>query len=480
MTSPTADTPEVWLASLGKALPLHATRPTPGAKHELALYEKVAGLYKICLSPWQRYSLRVMSELNADGSYKYKNVLISVPRQSGKTLLCSIILTARSLKKPGFRAFYTAQTGALARERFFEMTDDVEKSVIGRKVVVRRAAGSSRIDFFNGSRFQPFVPNAQALHGFTGSLAIYDELFVWDEAQFNGLLSGSVPALQTKLDKQHLYVSTQGHAESTALNGMIEKGKLAIVDPDSDFCFLMWGLADGLDGMDSENWDFHPSLNVTITKDDIRTAQGTMSKAEFERAYMNRQTLTMESVFDMEQWDRAKHSLPRPQRSQVGIGYEIRADRGKAAIMAAYRHEDKIVLKVLNNGTGSEWVQEYIPQYADSRPLAIGVDKHPQANVITDALRMDYPQMDITQMSAQDFNTACASFKSLIEEDKIIHDGHLALRDAIAMATTKPYGDAGFSFSHMNAPELVASIAAVRMIQQVEVQKKPFLYFPDE
>ncbi|WP_186760139.1 terminase large subunit domain-containing protein [Arthrobacter alpinus] len=480
MTSLTADTPEAWLATLGKAQPLYATRPTPGSKNELALYEKVAALYGIKLSPWQRYALLVMSELNPDGSYRFKNVLISVPRQSGKTLLCSIILTARSLKKPGFRAFYTAQTGALARERFFEMTDDVEKSLIGSKVQVRRAAGSSRIDFFNGSRFQPFVPNAQALHGFTGSLAIYDELFVWDEAQFNGLLSGSVPALQTKLDKQHLYVSTQGHAESTALNGLIDKGKLAIDDPETDFCFLMWGLADGLDGSDSEHWDFHPSLGVTITKEDIRTAQGTMSKSEFERAYMNRQTLTMESVFDLEQWDRAKHSLPRPKRSQVGIGYEIRADRGKSAIVAAYKHENKIVLKVLNNGTGSEWIKEYIPQYADAKPLAIGVDKHPQANVITDSLRMDYPHIDITQMSAQDFNTACASFKSLIEEDRIIHDGHLALRDAIATATTKPYGDRGFSFSHMSQPELIAAIAAVRMIQQVEVQTKPFLYFPDE
>ncbi len=477
MSSPQADTPEYWLSTLGDAQPLFATKPTPGAKHELALYEKVAGLFGIKLSPMQRYVLRVLSELKDDGSYRYKNVTLTLPRQSGKTLLCSIILTARALKTAGFRAFYTAQNGALSRERFFEMTDAVEKSIIGSKVSVRRAAGNSRIDFFNGSRFQPFVPNAQALHGFTGSLAIYDEIFVWDEAQWNGLLSGSVPALQTKRDKQHIFVSTKGTPESTALNALIESGRLGTEDPDSDNCYLEWGLADGLDAMDSDNWDFHPALGITITKDDIRAAQSTMSRGEFERAYMNRTTLVIESVFDMDLWDSMLHSLPRPVRKKVGIGFEVKANREKSAVVAAfYTDEGKVALKVLNNATGSDWLKEFIPLYADARPLAIAADKHPQNNVIVDSLRMDYPHIDITQLSAADWNTAAASFKSLVEEKGIIHDGHLALRDAVATAKTKPYGDSGFSFSHMSQPELAAAIVAIRMIQQVEVKQKPFIY----
>lgn len=77
------DTVENWLETLGEAVPTYATMPTPGAKNELAKCEKMSVALGQQLLPWQRFFLRVATELNSDGSYRYPTVILTVPRQSG-------------------------------------------------------------------------------------------------------------------------------------------------------------------------------------------------------------------------------------------------------------------------------------------------------------------------------------------------------------------------------------------------------------
>lgn len=309
-----------------------------------------------------------------------------------------------------------------------------------------------------------------------------DEAFSFDEAQGTDLLGAMLPAMQTHKDRQLVLVSTKGHSGSTFLNGFLEKGKLSLEDPETDIFFAEWSLAEDKSAYDAANWKtFHPALGHLITEKDITAASKVLSRGEFTRAYANQYTKNAESIFNMETWDAQLHSLSRPVRSKVGIGFEIMGDRSRSAIVAAYYdHDGKICLKVLNNRTGSDWLSEFLPLYADSRPLAIGGDKHPQNNVVVDQLRMDYPSIEIQQLTSMDFMTASASFRSLLEEKKLRHDGNVALRDAIQTAQIRPHGDSGFSFSHMSLPELNASVAAIRMIQQQPVKEKPFIYMGND
>lgn len=69
--------------ALGEAQPIYATRPNPGAEHELSKIEKVARLLGTPLQPWQRLIARTITEKNSDGSYRYPVVMLTVPRQSG-------------------------------------------------------------------------------------------------------------------------------------------------------------------------------------------------------------------------------------------------------------------------------------------------------------------------------------------------------------------------------------------------------------
>ncbi|MGP9788286.1 hypothetical protein ACT3UD_18605, partial [Glutamicibacter sp. 287] len=91
---------ENFLEALGAAQPRYATLPTAGADHELAAVELVAKLRNKPLLPWQRLVVRVATEKTAFGQYRYRTVVITVPRQSGKTVLVFNLDIARGIKYP--------------------------------------------------------------------------------------------------------------------------------------------------------------------------------------------------------------------------------------------------------------------------------------------------------------------------------------------------------------------------------------------
>ena len=85
------------------------------------------------LMPWQRQVADVAMELSLDtpGEWQYQMVVVSVPRQSGKTALMRAVAADRLLAYRGHQIQMTAQTGKDARKRWDQICDalDVE---IGR------------------------------------------------------------------------------------------------------------------------------------------------------------------------------------------------------------------------------------------------------------------------------------------------------------------------------------------------------------
>jgi phage terminase large subunit-like protein len=478
----TQDSVEYWESILGISLPLYSTKPTPGAPNELAKVERLAEQLGTPLLPWQRYFVRVATELNPDGSYRYPTVILTVPRQSGKTTVVRALLAARSLMKPKHQSFLTAQTGKDARARLGELADQLLSSIIGKTIAVRRAVDSPHIKFHNGAKINSFAPTEQSLHGYNFSVGFIDEFWKFDEEQGHKVIGAMLPAMQTHHDRQLIMVSTKGTATSTFLNKILAQGRLAVSDPNSATAYFEWGLEEGKDVYDPKNWDFHPGLHgKLITKADISAAAVSpqMSKGEFTRGYMNRYTDTVDSVFDLNQWDALRGDLETPKQSQVAIAYEVSHDRSKAAIVAAWKIDGQVYIKVIRNDKGTDWLKPTLVELSKANPLMIGADKYQANNVIADSTLNDYPAFKFKQLTSGDFATACGSFKARVEEGTIIHDGHFALRQAVTRALTRPFGDAGWVFSHRGDPELIAAVTAVRLVDEVKVEEKPMIYFAD-
>jgi phage terminase large subunit-like protein len=474
------DSVAYWESILGSALPRKATKPTPGAKNELAAVERVAAELGTPLLPWQRYVTRVMTEKNADGSYRYPSVVLSVPRQSGKSLLIRTILTARALVNPGRKAFATAQTGKDAQERWRDLIDAIAASKFGNTIHVRRAADSPRITFHNGSRIAPFVPNAESLHGYSFQDLVLDEVFSYDELLGNDILGAAIPAMQTFKDRQVVLISTRGTPKSTFLNSWLKRAELAQDDPNGAIAFFDWSLEAGLDASDASHWDMHPGLQGgLIQKDDIAQAQTQMSKGEWERSYMNRQTIVFESVLDTKRWAQsyAKLSVPA-SRSNVAIGWELAYDKSSAAVVAAWREGDYIQVKVIRTGSGVSWLPETLKQIKESRPMDVAADKYPMNSMIADAFFADNYGQELRLLRSDEYKTAGVTFKSMLEDGLLQHESHPVLNDAIGSAATRRMGE-GWVFSHEQCqPALLAAVSAVRLVTEQRQHEAPeILYF---
>ena len=148
--------------------------------------------------PWQRHVVDIATQyrLDAQGqrAYKYRTVVVTVPRQSGKTTLMTPVRVHRIMTRPGIDAFSTAQTGKAARDRILKMVEQVEMSALSPLFKPLRSNGAEGLKV-NGtnSRCVRFSPVTGALHGETPHLVDFDEIWRYPEELGHMLLGGARP-----------------------------------------------------------------------------------------------------------------------------------------------------------------------------------------------------------------------------------------------------------------------------------------------
>lgn len=82
---------------VGYMVPRIWTRPlrplTPETSLGYEVIEFARQYLGVAFRPWQKWLLIHALELNDDGSYRFKKVIVLVARQNGKTLLASVLAT---------------------------------------------------------------------------------------------------------------------------------------------------------------------------------------------------------------------------------------------------------------------------------------------------------------------------------------------------------------------------------------------------
>jgi phage terminase large subunit-like protein len=191
------------------------------------------------LMPWQQYVANVSTERVPDPAacgacagvwtqeahvcpYAYQVIVVSVPRQSGKTVLIMVMLMVRCIMYANHQALYTAQTGKDARARWQDLVKLVTASPLRGQVRVKRSQGSERLEFPNGSILGVFAPTMDSLHGYTPPTVVLDEAFVHSPDEGADLLAAIEPAQQTLADRQLWLVSTRGTALSSWFHAWID------------------------------------------------------------------------------------------------------------------------------------------------------------------------------------------------------------------------------------------------------------------
>lgn len=442
-----------------RAQPKFATRRDPNAKTDGGRIAKIACSLGKPGMPWQRYAWDVSRERNAFGALKYRYVLITVPRQSGKTTLVGPVQINECISRPNVKTFYTAQTGKDARSRFNDLAKLVKASPLETLVTFRWSAGDEGIIWPNGSALKLFAPTLTAIHGETPPLVTMDEIFALDELLGDGIVEdGILPAQSTLEGQSQLWLlSTAGTAESTFMKKWVERGRAGF----PGLCYIEFSLPDGADPYDPEVLkDFHPAIGYTQTVEGLlKVAHGTtlddgtevpgLPLAKWLRGYCNAWTVAADPVMSPEAWN-ALTAGPGgyvPRRSEVAITYELAPDDEAATVMATWRDPEtnRPQLRVLHSAPGTLWVLALLVKlYREWKPAAFGADDGGPTRRVTKALRRildgeDVPlsESKVRTLGPRDYSTACDQLLTLAKDGDLEHDGSKTLAANIAHLVTK-------------------------------------------
>jgi phage terminase large subunit-like protein len=253
-------------------------RPTYGGK-----VAEVAEALGIALMPWQRQVLDVALE-HEDGRLVYRNVLVAVPRQSGKTTLTLPLMLWRMLAAPS-QSVYGAQNRLSARQK---LLDDhwpvIARSSLAAQFTVSRATGQEALRTTD-SILRVISSDESAAHGQTLSLAVVDEAWaVGPEVE-----QAVKPAMVTKSNGQLWAVSTAGNYKSTWWRGKVEMGREAVEKGRTDgLAFFEWSAPPGAPLADPGTWrECMPALGYTVDEATVAGDIAGMNATEARRAFLN-------------------------------------------------------------------------------------------------------------------------------------------------------------------------------------------------
>lgn len=442
------------------APPLYATRRDPAYRSEGARVALVSHALGAPFLAWQRHTADVATELNPDGTYRYTIVVVTVPRQSGKTTLLRAIGVDRCISRRDCGVFYTAQSGQDARARWVDLVKAItaDASPLKGLVVVRRSAGRETVEFPNGSGFQVFAPYGKRLHGYTPPLVMLDEAFAHDQATGDDLMGAIGPAQATIPHRQLWIVSTAGTADSTFLRRWVDAGRAGA----PGVALFEWAAGPEVsDVYDPAAWPtYHPALHSGLVTGDYLAAEADrQTRADFERMYANRWTRTASHLIPADQWDRL--GTDRTQdRPDVGVSFafDVMHDRSAAALVATWRDlEDQLQAKVVRTGQGMAWLADTVADlHAQGWRDFVCTDDGPAREVADDLDRRHVP---IHRLTTRDTTDAWGFLMQHVAHATLTHDGSDALAVAAANIATRPRSDGAAPSRRHSAGDVTPLVA---------------------
>ena len=237
------------------------------------------------LMPWQHEANEVATELGPDGRFVFRQVVIEVMRQQGKSVDLLSMMIARALRRPGTQISYTAQTRLDARHRMLDVWwPRIQRSKLAPFIDIRKGSGSEALMFRNGSLLG-LVSNTQTSgHGDNLDLGVIDEAWAQEDDHLEQAMR---PAMMTR-DAQLWVVSAAGTEKSAYFRAKVEDGRArAEMGVTSNGCYIGYSAADDEDPADPVTWRRRmPALGITVTEETVATDYELMDLPEFRRAYL--------------------------------------------------------------------------------------------------------------------------------------------------------------------------------------------------
>lgn len=413
------------------------------------------------LMPWQSLVADVSGEYDpATGYPRHPLVVVTVQRQAGKSDLALSQIGERSMARPGFRAWYTAQTGGDARDQFLKFKEDVVEGTPLARLIGPRGFlvgnGREAMKWPNKSQLRPYPPGPGALHGKQVDRNDVDEAWWFDEDEGAALMQAAGPAKLTRPWAQTFIWSAGGTASSTWLASLVARGRAG----DPGICYFEFGIPDDLPVDDLEaiaRW--HPAYGHTISQRSIEILRGdVVDDAEFARGAGNRWTEVIGSAIPGELWKALRDDTEIPADVPLSWGAARAADGSQVVIAAAAVVEGRVLGEIVDIVPAFDahlevkaWVDG--PLIVDPTGPSAGLHEALSSNESTKRRLMDFPPRGA---AVTRFNDA------LHAPSRPWRYRHAqALDDAAKVAGQRQVGDGGVAWARVAAGAPIAAIEAL-------------------
>lgn len=492
---------------LGSETPRVFTKPlrklTPSTSKGFACIEFAEDILDIHLLPWQKWLLVHALELNCDGTYRFKTVVLLVARQNGKSTLMQVLSLWRMYAEGAPLVIGTAQSLDIAEEQWAGAVEIAEGIPELAELIasVDRTNGKKALRLDSGERYKVAAASRRGGRGLSGDLVLLDELREHQNWQAWGAVT------KTTMARRHAQIwaaSNAGDVASVVLrhlrslahralgwpDGQDGMAELADVDEaegaEDSLGIFEWSAAPTRGIWDRDGWaEGNPSLGYTIDERSISAAASTdpewVFRTEVLCQFVN---LVGKGPFPGDSWaktldrkkDREDREVTRDPDRPACYGVDMSHDRSMVYVaLAFWDTEDRIRVEIVAQRYGPDWVipwltsetrrvkPHHVAMQRRGAPISSMWDEFRDAGL--DPFAWGEDKLAGWHGTMYDLiRDAVAEEKPVV---KITHGEQPVLDVAASAASIKPMGD-GWAIdrkaSPVDAAPLVAAIAAVGLL----------------
>lgn len=415
--------------------------------------------------PWQAHAAAVGGERLPDGRPAYPVVVVSVPRQAGKSALGHAVCVEGMTARSDARVWSTAQTRNAARDRWLDGARAMRRSpALGAVSDLRLANGSESVGLPNGSLWRPFAPLPDALHGETTTRVLLDEGWAFDRVRGTELLQAIIPTGATVPEFQLWIVSAAGDDRSEFLADLLAGSEAAALTG-SGIAVIAWqavGAATAPDIVEAVI-DAHPAVGHTMTPDAIRAAHEAMpNDAEFLRAFGNVFTATATGLFLATDTDPLWIDATGAPASwaAIALAVDVAPDRSSATICAAWDDADGGTTgAVIAHGGGTSWLVDTCATLTARYRVPMTCDPiGPGAGLVDDLKRRGVP---VRALTTREVTTAAVDLLTTIKGGGMGLYRDDALAAALAVAGRRQVGRDAWAFDRRGGAGDITPVVAL-------------------
>lgn len=407
--------------------------------------------------PAQRLIANVLGEYDpVTGQRVHGFGVVTIQRQAGKSDLVFVIRSERCFTVPGYKAWYTADTGQDARDEFLKFyVEKMEHAPIRHAVKLYRGRGEELARFPLGGWVRPFPPTEKKLHGKQSDDVDVDEAWSRSSESGRALVQAIGPTQLTRPGAQSVAWSAGGTPESTWLADLVAQGRAG-----AGFPYFELGIPDDADATDLEVIaEHHPAYGYTITLEALAKLREKMpDDDDWARAAGNRWTSVIGSAIDAALWAELRHGDELPTTDRLGWGAARAEDGSKVALACALLLEDGRVVAELVDTFPTYRAAETVLGWVRSDP--VGVDPLGPSAPLADDLAQKR-RSNVHLLSGQQAGAACQDLLDGMTDRRYLFRPHPELDAAAAVCQKRTVGDGGVRWSRSTAAGSVAELEAV-------------------